>query len=232
VNAVESQPRILECAPEERLYQAAPAEEIRVAVHATDPVVRAGLLGCLRQDRRLAEIDTAAGTGEADVVVVAVTTADGSTLRILRSLRAERDVPFLVIVKRQWKIEASAAVECGVRAVLWHSDFSPEEFAMRVLVVAQAGGSSPHTPEGDRTGPDKKPQLEVAAPIDPTPSDISEREADVLRLIAEGLELAEIAEELSYSERTIKYVLHGVMKRWGLRNRAHAVSYAIRTGLI
>ncbi|MBO3681804.1 response regulator transcription factor [Streptomyces sp. NEAU-YJ-81] len=54
----------------------------------------------------------------------------------------------------------------------------------------------------------------------------------VLRLIAEGEELAQIAVKLSYSERTIKNVLHSLMKRMNLHNRAHLVSFAIRTGLI
>lgn len=54
----------------------------------------------------------------------------------------------------------------------------------------------------------------------------------MLRLVAEGTELADIATKLSYSERTVKYILYGVMKRLHLKNRAHAVSYAIRAGII
>ncbi|WP_256069858.1 MULTISPECIES: LuxR C-terminal-related transcriptional regulator [unclassified Streptomyces] len=41
-----------------------------------------------------------------------------------------------------------------------------------------------------------------------------------------------MAIKLSYSERTVKYILYGLMKRFSLRNRAHAVSYAIRAGII
>ncbi len=203
-----------------------------MAVHAADAVVRAGLLSCLRQDRRLVAMDTAAGTGEADVVVVAVETADCSTLEMLRGLRADSGVPFLVIVKWQWRIEISAAVDCGVRAVLWRSDFRPEEFALKVRAVARGGGAFPHTLEGDLTRRAQECQREVTAPTDLPSSLATDRERDVLRLLAAGRELAEIAVELCYSERTIKYILYGVMKRWGLRNRAHAVSYAIRSGLI
>jgi len=54
----------------------------------------------------------------------------------------------------------------------------------------------------------------------------------VLRLVADGLETSEIASRLSYSERTIKKVLHEVMTRLQLRNRSHAVAYALRNGLI
>jgi DNA-binding NarL/FixJ family response regulator len=55
---------------------------------------------------------------------------------------------------------------------------------------------------------------------------------EVLRLIADGFDTREIASKLSYSERTVKNVLHGITTRLRLRNRAHAVAYALRNGLI
>lgn len=61
---------------------------------------------------------------------------------------------------------------------------------------------------------------------------LTEREAAVLRLIAEGWDTATVANRLCYSERTVKGTLHGVTTRLQLRNRSHAVAYAIRHGLI
>lgn len=61
---------------------------------------------------------------------------------------------------------------------------------------------------------------------------LAPREIDVIRLIAEGLDTAEVAGKLSYSERTVKNVLHGMTTRLHLRNRAHAVAYALREGHI
>ena len=55
---------------------------------------------------------------------------------------------------------------------------------------------------------------------------------EVLKLLADGLDTSEIARRLSYSERTIKAVLHDVTARFQLRSRAHAVAYAVRAGLI
>ena len=47
------------------------------------------------------------------------------------------------------------------------------------------------------------------------------------------LDLAEeIATELCYSERTVKNVIHEVTSRLRVRNRAHAVAFALREGLI
>jgi DNA-binding NarL/FixJ family response regulator len=61
---------------------------------------------------------------------------------------------------------------------------------------------------------------------------LAPRERDVLRLLAEGLDTAAIAERLSYSERTVKNIVQAVLSRLSLRNRAHAVAYAMRVGVI
>ena len=54
----------------------------------------------------------------------------------------------------------------------------------------------------------------------------------MLRLVADGFDTAEIARRLSYSQRTIKNVIHDVTVRLNLTNRSHAVAYAVREGLI
>jgi DNA-binding NarL/FixJ family response regulator len=61
---------------------------------------------------------------------------------------------------------------------------------------------------------------------------LTARETEILRLFAAGLETADVARELNYSERTIKSVVYAVKERLGLRNRAHAVAYALRIGAI
>jgi DNA-binding NarL/FixJ family response regulator len=61
---------------------------------------------------------------------------------------------------------------------------------------------------------------------------LSDREALVLKLVADGWDTAEIAVHLSYSQRTVKTILHDVVNRFQLRNRTHAVAYALRQGLI
>ena len=52
------------------------------------------------------------------------------------------------------------------------------------------------------------------------------------RLLAEGRDTVEIASILCYSERTVKGVIHGITSRLQLRNRSHAVAYALRNGLV
>jgi len=75
-------------------------------------------------------------------------------------------------------------------------------------------------------------QRDVLAPNGLNASGLTPREIDVLRLMADGFDTNEIAGKLCYSERTVKNVIYGVTHRLKLRNRSHAVAYALRAGMI
>jgi DNA-binding NarL/FixJ family response regulator len=61
---------------------------------------------------------------------------------------------------------------------------------------------------------------------------LTRREVDVLRLLAEGGSTRDIAQRLSYSERTVKNIVHDVLGKLNGRTRAHAVAVASRRGII
>jgi DNA-binding NarL/FixJ family response regulator len=73
----------------------------------------------------------------------------------------------------------------------------------------------------------------AAAPPD-SASDIelSERELDVLRLIGEGMENAQIADRLYISTTTVKYHVSNLLEKLGLENRIQAAVFAVRRGLV
>jgi DNA-binding NarL/FixJ family response regulator len=75
-------------------------------------------------------------------------------------------------------------------------------------------------------------QRQILAPRGLRVPGLSEREIEVLRLLAEGLDTAGVAEHMCYSERTVKNVLHDITRRFNLRNRTQAVVFAMRKGLI
>jgi DNA-binding NarL/FixJ family response regulator len=77
--------------------------------------------------------------------------------------------------------------------------------------------------------------LAEQAPAEPqqTPvGELSERELDVLRLVAQGLSNKEIADSLGLSEHTVKTHLANILDKLHLRSRAHAAAYAVQSGLV
>ncbi len=62
--------------------------------------------------------------------------------------------------------------------------------------------------------------------------DLSERELEVLRLVAQGMSNREIADALSLSEHTVKSHLANILAKLHLRSRAHAAAYAVQAGLV
>ena len=62
--------------------------------------------------------------------------------------------------------------------------------------------------------------------------DLGSRAVRVLELLADGRTTREIADDLSYSERTIKKHIHDLERRLGARSRAQVVAQAIRQGVI
>ena len=63
------------------------------------------------------------------------------------------------------------------------------------------------------------------------PDDLTPREAEVLRLMAQGLNNREIAGRLVITEATVKTHVNNIFSKADLRDRAQAVVYAIRHGL-
>jgi DNA-binding NarL/FixJ family response regulator len=62
--------------------------------------------------------------------------------------------------------------------------------------------------------------------------DLTQREIQLLQLVAEGLSNKALAQRLSISENTVKYHLKKILQKLGVQNRTEAVAYAIGTGLI
>jgi DNA-binding NarL/FixJ family response regulator len=66
----------------------------------------------------------------------------------------------------------------------------------------------------------------------PTAARLNDREQQVLAMVADGHPTREVAQQLCYSERTVKNVLHDVVTKLNARSRSQAVAFAVRAGLI
>ncbi|WP_181140205.1 LuxR C-terminal-related transcriptional regulator [Streptomyces sp. Ru62] len=193
-----------------------------------DPISELALENFVRQCPHLV---WTADTNAADVVVAALHSPDTPAVTRLRKQVGER-VPLVLVVGGEWRAGLHQAVVSGVRAVLPRCGFTWEAFTQTVRQVRAGHADLPPALQGRLMDQMQYTHREVLVPRGLTPGGLTEREAQVLRLIADGHELQDIGNQLGYSERTIKNVLYGVIKRHRLRNRSHAVSFAIRSGLI
>ncbi|WP_329791580.1 response regulator transcription factor [Lentzea sp. DG1S-22] len=204
---------------------------LRVAVQASDPLTAAGLISGLSAEQDVT-VEEGLHSGDADVRVVAAGSLTPGLLLVLRRAAAKDRVPVVLVVTRLREAELLAAVECGVVAVLPRASVTPDRLVHSVRAAAAGGGVLPPAMIGELLKHVERLQHEVLAPKGMNASGLSPREVEVLRMMAEGLDTAEIAGKLCYSERTVKNVIAGFTQRLNLRNRPHAVAYAMRAGMI
>jgi DNA-binding CsgD family transcriptional regulator len=194
---------------------------VRVAIRAGDPLTRAGLAGELRGKPG---IELRESVDEADVVVaVAEPGLDG-----LPSGRAR----LVLIAHEPRPAQLWSAIEHGLVVLVPRSEVNSARLLRAIADAQHRRGDLPAEQLGSLLRGLTRLHAQTLAPQNLTLSGLSRREGDVLRLLADGLDTAEIAKRLTYSERTVKNILHGVLTRLGLRNRTHAVAFALRQGLI
>jgi DNA-binding NarL/FixJ family response regulator len=207
------------------------AERIAVYVYAHDPISQAGLASQLRARPEIQVVDH--DVDLATVAIVVVDEVDEETTRVVRAIQRNNGIPRVVlVVTRLDDAGMLAGVEAGACGLLRRSEALPERLVESIQSAATGDGSVPADLLGRLLEHVGRLQRQVLAPRGLTISGLSEREIEVLRLVADGYDTAEIAGSLAYSERTIKNIIHDVTARLNLRNRSHAVAYAVRQGLI
>lgn len=206
-------------------------ERIRVFLYAGDPILQNGLAFQLRPRPEVELV----GSDDVDAAEVALVVCDGldaETLRVLHALQRGA-VPRLVLLASTLDAaDVGRAVEAGVCGVLRRHEATMDRLLAVISAAAAGDGSVPPDLLGRLLDQVGRLQRQVLDPRGFTLAGLSSREIEVLRLVADGLETREIATRLCYSERTVKNVLHEVTTRLQLRNRSHAVAYAVREGLI
>ncbi len=206
-------------------------ERVPVVVHARDPISAAGVVSQLRhrpevQVLRANEID------RARVAVVVVDGMDEDAVHLLRSVQRRGGCRTVLLASALEDGDLASAVEVGVTGLVRRSEATPERLVDVIIRAASGEGSVPPDLLGRLLDQVGNLQRQVLAPRGLTFTGLATRELAVLKLVADGLNTGEIAESLAYSERTVKNVLHDITTRLQLRNRSHAVAYALRAGLI
>ena len=193
-------------------------DPVRVTAWASDPIALTGLIGHLQSRPELLVLP-GGRRSEAAVLVFAVGQVNREVMAALRTAAAESPAAIVLVAGHVDVEHLSLLDDCHVAAVLPRTAIADDRLVESVLAAANGRETSLR---------DQVERLEEANGR----TALSAREVDVLRLMAEGWDTAEIAVKLCYSERTVKNVIYAMTNRLNLRNRPHAVAYALRAGVI
>jgi DNA-binding NarL/FixJ family response regulator len=190
------------------------SHRLAVYVYSADLISQAGTAAQLRGRPEVYVVEQHA-IDDADVAVVVVERIDDELRRLVGAIQRDGCPKVVVVATHPNRAEVH-----GVSVVIARAAVTPESLAATIVAVAR--GTIVGT--GDDGG--------AAVVHEPATEAFDARERDVLALLADGYDTQEIAERLYYSERTIKSVIHDITSRLHLRNRSHAVAYAIKTGAL
>ncbi|MGH9076236.1 MAG: LuxR C-terminal-related transcriptional regulator [Acidimicrobiales bacterium] len=221
------------------------APAIPVSVMGRDAILRSGLASHLRPARHLSVV--AGVTSSPGVVVLATDLIDIDTLVAVRAIRAQGSAGIVLLASRFDADDTARAAGAGACQALTRGGATSGALAEAVtaasgcghrveehgrLVVAVAdlgggdGGGDAGASAGEGTagaGPGRRSPELAGLPV---------RHLDVLRRISEGQSTLRISEDLAYSESTIKNIVQQLVAALGAHNRTHAVTLAIRRGVI
>jgi DNA-binding NarL/FixJ family response regulator len=211
---------------------------IRILVADDQPLVRSGFRMIL-DERPDLELVGEAGDGEEAIRVAAeldpdvilmdirMPTLDGveATRRIVDSGRRAR---ILVLTTFDLDEYVYAAVRAGASGFLL-KDVQPGELVDAIRVVA--AGNSLFGPAATRRLVEHFAPPPAAATTNAIDT-LTEREREILRLLAQGRSNAELAEQLYLSEATVKTHVSAILRKLAVRDRVQAVIAAYEAGLV
>ena len=211
--------------------------KLRVVIADDQPMMRAGFKAVLEATGNI-EVVAEAGTGEEavqaatqhapDVVLMDIRMPGMDGIEATRRLPRQRVLILTTFGLDEYIIDALRAGASGFLL----KDAPTQEVVQAVRAVA--AGDAVLAPAVTRQLLDQVGRRLPAA-VSRTPDDLAqltEREQQVLRMLAAGLTNAEISEALVLSEATVKTHVSHLLGKLGLRDRVQAVIYAYETGLI
>src|SRR3989441_12570309 len=205
---------------------------IRILIADDHEVVRQGLRVSLGVDAALEVVGEAEDGAEAvrlarrlrpDVVLMDLLMPEMDGIAATELIR--RELPDTEVVALTSVLEDASvvgAVRAGAIGYLLKDTRAPE---LRRAIKAAAAGQVQLSPEAAM-----RLMREVRAPE--SPETLTERETDVLRLLAEGKANKEIAQTLNIGEKTVKTHVSNVLAKLGVQSRTQAALYAARIGMV
>lgn len=204
-----------------------PTTTLRVLVVDEHPVVRQGVRALLEHGLDGAEVTDAAslstalddmGTKQPDVTIVDPWRAGGDVESILATLTSKFGSPVVVFTADGGARLLSDALKAGVKGYVRKD--SPGEDLVRAIQAARDGDFY------------VDPALSSTIVLDDGDKTLSERQREILQMLADGMQTEAVAIKLGLSTETVRTHTKRILAKLGADTRTQAVAIGIRTGLI
>jgi len=216
---------------------------MRILIVDDHALVRRGMVYVVKQgfpDADVVEADGAASALDAmredpaDLALVDVRMPDLDGLELLRAIKAEwPDVPVIMISTYENAPYVKRALADGAAGYLL-KDATPEDLGQAINVAISGGGNvlSPRVIQNLFDDVEAASQgSSTNGRLRRTEFNLTQREHDILALLAEGRSNRSIAQNLYLSEKTVKAHLAAIFRKLGVSNRTQAAMMAVQLGV-
>ncbi len=201
---------------------------IRVLAVDDHPVLRAGIAALIGCEEDMELVGEASNGREAlelfrkyrpDVTLMDLQMPEMSGIDAIGAIRGEfPDARIIVLTTHPGDVQVSRALRAGARAYLMKGDLRKE--LLETIRAVHAGQKR------------LSPEVAVEIAQHSTDGTLTPREVVVLRLVAAGNSNKEIGAQLSLTEVTVKSHVKNVLAKLGANDRTHAVTIALKRGII